>query len=239
MKLVINLEKKYFFSLLAFSLIVLGVVGVVAYNSGGSGGNPRAFGHSVDEIDWSQTVSALNANQLCLGGKCIASWTDVGGSASNGGAGGSVITSLGVNKLIEGKGIRLSPVIGTGNVTINATSLWEISGNKMYYNNGNVGIGTSSPSQRFEVVGNTNITGNLSLVGNINVAGKIVGSGGIPLYKVTYAHCDISVGAVMASSTCKSLGYFTFVSGASVYRYWNCGNMNGYSSPSDCPNTLI
>ena len=75
MKIVINLEKKYFFGLLVLSLIVLGIVGVVAYGTS----SPSNFGHSVGEINWGGNIS-----QLCLNGGCITSWAQVGGNVGNG-----------------------------------------------------------------------------------------------------------------------------------------------------------
>ncbi|MCH7850951.1 MAG: hypothetical protein IH845_04885 [Nanoarchaeota archaeon] len=60
-------------------LIILGFVFffgfglVVAYNVGGTGGNPAVMGHSVDEMDWNQDIS-----QLCLNGICITNWTWIG-----------------------------------------------------------------------------------------------------------------------------------------------------------------
>ncbi len=40
-------------------------------------------------------------------------------------------------------------------------SIWDSSGDNIYYNNGNVGIGTNEPGQRIQVEGNAIITGNL------------------------------------------------------------------------------
>ncbi len=35
-------------------------------------------GHSISEIDWSQTISTLNANTICLNGDCRSAWPSGG-----------------------------------------------------------------------------------------------------------------------------------------------------------------
>lgn len=118
MKLTLNLEKKYFFSFLIVGLIILGVVGVVAYNSAGTGGVPSVFGHSADEIEWGPAINSnvtfngfVNATTLCLSGNCISSWSSVTST---------IQTTSGVSKIIPGTGVTISPTTGTGEVTINA-----------------------------------------------------------------------------------------------------------------------
>ena len=104
-----NVEKKYFFGLLVLSLIVLGIVGVVAYGTS----SPSNFGHSVGEINWDEAIP-----KLCLGGlggNCIISWADVNGSNA------TFVSSSGVSKIIAGSGIAISPLNGTGNVEVNVS----------------------------------------------------------------------------------------------------------------------
>jgi hypothetical protein len=48
MKIEVNLEKRYFFTLLGTILILGGILGVIAYNSGAE---PSVFGHSAEELD--------------------------------------------------------------------------------------------------------------------------------------------------------------------------------------------
>ena len=40
-----------------------------------------------------------------------------------------------------------------------SSSVWTQSGNNIYYNNGNVGVGTSSPTEKLEVAGNIKASG--------------------------------------------------------------------------------
>jgi hypothetical protein len=51
MKFEVNIDKKYFFVLLASFLLIGGVVGVIAYNSGGP---PSVIGHSFEELQGAQ-----------------------------------------------------------------------------------------------------------------------------------------------------------------------------------------
>lgn len=74
-------------------------------------------------------------------------------------ADGSVTSGAGggVTKIIAGTNVTISPVGGTGDVTINASggggsSNWTLTGNDIYNSNsGNVGIGTASPSGNLHV----------------------------------------------------------------------------------------
>lgn len=167
MKLVINLEKKYFFSLLAFSLMVLGVVGVVAYGTN----SPSNFGHSVGEINWGDNIP-----QLCLGGGCITSWAQIGG---NGSGNATVVSSSGVSKIVAGYGILISPITGTGNVAINVSpsifsSTWATSGpNLIYSSDGNIGIGVANPMAKLDVLGSLSV-GNYA---NFNEDSYVSGGG--------------------------------------------------------------
>lgn len=50
---------------------------------------------------------------------------------------------------------------------VNGSNLWSQSGSNIYYNSGNVGVGTASPTEKLNVVGNVNVTQNLSVGGAI------------------------------------------------------------------------
>jgi len=60
---------------------------------------------------------------------------------------------------------------GTTQTTASANifSLWTQSVNNIYYNIGNVGIGTSSPIKALDIIGNTHVTGNSTIDGNVGI----------------------------------------------------------------------
>ena len=78
-----NVGKKYFFGLILIGLVLIGIAGVIAYHTAGTGGSPTVFGHSVDEMDWSKIINAnINARGFCINGNCITSWpAGTGGSS--------------------------------------------------------------------------------------------------------------------------------------------------------------
>lgn len=146
MKIEINLDKKYFFIFTLIGLVVIGIIGVVAFNSPLSAtASPAAFGHSVDELDWSQIIPAtVKAQGFCIGTNCITTWP----------AGG----------------------------------LWTPgTGGAIYYNDGNVGIGTSTPAYPLSVGGNAYVSGGVGIGGvnpgssGLRVNGGIAITSGGPL----------------------------------------------------------
>ena len=69
MQIVINIEKKHLY---AFVLLI-GLFGsfTYAYNSGGTGGDPAAMGHSFDEMDGGTVeLGAVNCNAYDSGQDC-------------------------------------------------------------------------------------------------------------------------------------------------------------------------
>jgi len=83
MKLEVTIGNQQLMFLVVFAavLAVLGIAG--AYNLGGTGGNPAAMGHSVDEIDWSKTIpspgvtatSLTSTGNICFGSDCRTGWS--------------------------------------------------------------------------------------------------------------------------------------------------------------------
>ena len=92
-------------------------------------------------------------------------------------ADGQVVRSLnGITddvNMVAGPNISITP---QGDSLIIASSgggggsLWSLSGNNVYYNNGNVGIGTTNPTARLD------ISGNISISGNGTVGGTLTGN---------------------------------------------------------------
>ena len=54
----VHIEKRHLYIFSTVIGILIGIFGVMAYNSGGTGGNPVTFGHSVDEMDWSKQIQS-------------------------------------------------------------------------------------------------------------------------------------------------------------------------------------
>lgn len=62
MKVVVNLEKKYFYVLFGVLIIILGLLAINAYTSDlNAGSNPSVFGHSANEV-----MVQIGANQKTL-----------------------------------------------------------------------------------------------------------------------------------------------------------------------------
>ena len=260
-KVVLNVEKKYFFGMLLIGLIIVGVVGVFAYGTS----SPSSFGHSVGEIDWSQTIPGLKTDQLCLTDGCIGALADIVGNGSGSGGTTIISSSSGVSKIVAGSGISISPLNGTGAVTINniAPSQWAVSeGNNLYYNTGNIGIGVTNPTNKLDVAGNVDLgkftfgeikinDSEVALLGHIRLSGGM-------LYSVTNAWCKDSIGTLSVSSTCETKPYYivTTSGGFSLTttvttRYYYCDGSTGcaggfcynqppiLTSPQNCANTLV
>jgi len=81
---------------------------------------------------------------------------------------------------------------------------WTQSGTYIYYNSGNVGIGTTTPAYPLDVTGNMNISGGLRANGSSGVSGQVLTSSG---------------GGAMSWSTVSGTGSSTWTtSGSDVYR---------------------
>lgn len=83
---------------------------------------------------------------------------------------------------------QIEPKIGTdinliGNILVNGLPLgmgyWTLLGNNIYYNNGNVGIGTTNPTEKLEVVGNIKASGTIC-DSNANCLGGVSSVASLP-----------------------------------------------------------
>ena len=104
------------------------------------------------------------------------------------------------------------------------SSYWDLSGANIYYNTGNVGIGTSSPSEALEVSGNIVLWGDLSMNGGqITFIGDATDNSGVPSWgQVQTAIIDLSNSIVSS---------YWDLSGSNVY--YNTGNVGiGTTSPT-------
>jgi len=110
----------------------------------------------------------------------LASASDVSGTLpiANGGTGTSTAPTFG--KLLMGNASGGYNLVSTSSLGISAggSSQWTTSGSNIYYNTGNVGIGTTSNASALNILGDQTITGNLSLNKYTTAAGRsvIVGS---------------------------------------------------------------
>ena len=142
MKLEVNVDKKYFFAIVLIGLVVIGIVGVIAYGTN----NPTNFGHTIGEINWGETIPSIvatniSANKVCIAGDCRAVWPT-----------GFVDTKCNVagscSQVCIGSDCRTSwPTGGNG------PQLWGSSSNNIYYLDspnsiGRVGIGTMYPNAK-------------------------------------------------------------------------------------------
>jgi hypothetical protein len=217
MRIEVNIEKKYFFGLLLIGLMVVGFVGVYAYNSVPA--NPSKMGHSVDEMDWSKRIAMVNATKICLGNDCREVWPS-GGTAN----------------LIPGNGIIITTEAGGTRINSTATgggagSQWTTSGHNIYFDDGNVGIGATTPAHKLDVNGKVRGTG--LCIGS----DCITDLKGVSAYKVVNSHCEgyqsISFSAHCSTLACKYGGMVIKYDG-----HYNCAGSCGDRNAQSCDNDI-
>jgi hypothetical protein len=121
---------------------------------------------------------SINTSQnLCINGDCKSAWSQVASQWANGTssinyAGGSVgigiaspVYSLDVNGGANGFRAKASSALSTDTIATfeNSSAIQMI-----VRANGNVGIATTSPTEKLHVTGNIKVTGNIDVGGNIN-----------------------------------------------------------------------
>jgi len=77
---------------------------------------------------------------------------------------------------------------------VNVPGTWSVNSSSLYYNNGNVGIDTSTPAQKLDVTGNASVSGNTTVSGLLTAGTAVVtGSLGVGTPSPTQA-LDVSGG---------------------------------------------
>jgi hypothetical protein len=147
-----------------------------------SGSNNILIGNSIDATSTSSS-NMLNIGNLIYGTGLYSSTGHVGIGTT------SPVSALAVVGTTTTSGLTISNLTNTalavdanGNViattTSGGSSVWSTSGSNAYYTTGNVGIGTSSPSNRLEVSGNTFLGGNVTATGTLTVGANSTSTAG-------------------------------------------------------------
>jgi hypothetical protein len=157
MRIEVNLDRKFLVFSVVIGLIIVGFVGVYAYNANGVGGNPAIMGHSVDEMNWTKRIPMINATMVCINENCITSWPSVASCT-------------------DGEVLKWASATGTWTCAADnggGTSQWTTSGSNIYYDNGRVGIGTATPLNKLHVVGTINATADILAGGDVRAGDQV------------------------------------------------------------------
>jgi hypothetical protein len=130
------------------------------------------------KLDVSGSINTNNG--LCLSGDCKTAWSQVGGSSQWTTSGSTISYNSGnVGVGNSAPGFKLD-VSGSINATtglclngdcksawsqIGGSSQWTTSGSTIYYNSGNVGLGTTAPGALFDLASSTQVSNRLLLSG--------------------------------------------------------------------------
>ena len=174
MEIKINIAKRHLYIFSAIVGVLIGILTVNAFDSGGPASN---FGHSVDEVDWSK---AIQDNLLVNGIVSVKGQGTLDSDANY----------ISVGDLSSGDGPRGLKLRAADSDAIKIEQ------------NGNVGIGTTPGAFKLDVQGNERISGTLRLNGAIlsHVTGSSPGctSGGIIIKKWSARTCT---GAISSCTT--------------------------------------
>jgi len=121
----VNIDKKYFFAFVLIGLIIIGIVGVIAYNSAGV---PATFGHSVNEIDWAQTINKnITVNGYVNASYFIGEGTGTGSQWTT--SGNNIYYNVTNGKVGIGIGIPSERLHIVGNLRVDGVIKGDASGN--------------------------------------------------------------------------------------------------------------
>ena len=125
------------------------------------------------------------------------------------GSGGTVTQYFPANNILQVE----SPIVPTDLSQLNndlgflTSELWSDNGGKVYYNSGNVGIGTNDPTYKLEVAGTARIQNNLTVDGVVNTA-------------ATYTNCGLTGPVNVLTNGTEIIG---FTAKLDPNNWWNPG----------------